>query len=180
MSAPAINFAAQFDDPTYMEQVYSALFSLLKSAVFASGVTLKSSWRAIMAPDRVNTDDQPALVLINGPIDIVQREFSLSKVTFGAVAVIYMMGDGAAAIDQAPGQIPATQANYLIWGLMNAFGQSLESTSAQPKYLQLPNTRQTLGGLVYHAWIEGKIIPEVAAQQCVITVPILMLAGPSE
>lgn len=178
MSSPTINFAAQFTDPTYLENVYLALFTLLKQSIFASNVTLQSSWRTVMAPDRVDQSQQPALVLVNGPIDIVQKEFALAKVTMGAIAVIYLWADGAAAGDQNPSNLAATQANYLIWGLMNTFNQVINQNAVTGPFMP-PYQRQTLGGLVYHAWIEGKIIPEVQAQQCVITVPILMLAGPS-
>jgi hypothetical protein len=54
----------------------------------------------------------------------------------------------------------------LIWGIRKAF----ETTP--------PYEKQTLGGLVVHAWIDGEVLPEVTSEQILITVPIYMIAGP--
>jgi len=154
----------QYEDPTYLEAVYAALFSLLQSAVFASGVKLVTSQRAVEIPDEVPIPNQPCLMQIQGPMRAEQKEFALAKWTLTAVAVIYMRADGASVGSQSP--LPATVANYLIWGIKNVF-------DTQPPY-----EKQTLGGLVYHTWIEGEVLPEIQDQQIVITIPIFMLAGP--
>lgn len=171
MSSPTFPTVVPFTDPNYLETVYQALFALLQSATFAAGVTLNKSTRAMEAPQQVAAEDQPALILINGPIDVSQGQnqtgaFSLSKVQPTAVAVIYMRADGAAPFDQDPNNTPATVANRLIWGLYNTFNTA-------PPY-----QKQELGGIVYHAWIEGAILPEIWNQQVVITIPIRILAGP--
>ncbi len=150
---------AQYDDPDYLEQVYAALFALLSAATFQSGVKLASSQRVVQIPDEVPIANQPCLMQVQGPMRPEQKEFALSKWTVTAVAVIYLRSDGTAAAVQ--------QVNYLIWGLKNAF-------NTQPPY-----EKQTLGGLVYHAWIEGEVFMETQDEQMVLTLPIFMLAGPS-
>lgn len=163
MASPAI---PQFTDPDYLNQVYASLLNLLSAAVFAGGLKLQKAIRAMEAPDQVAAEDQPALILINGPIGVVQKEFALAKVMPTAIAVIYLWTDGASPFDADPNNTPATQADRLVWGIFNAF-------NTQPPY-----QKQGMGGIVYHAWIEGDIHTEIVRQQVVITIPIRMLAGP--
>ena len=152
----------QYEDATYLEAVYAALFALLKPATAASGITLASSQRTLQVPDEIPIPQQPCLMQVNGPIRAEQKEFSLTKWTITAVAVLYMRADGSSE----PGVLPATQANNWVWATARAF-------ETQPPY-----EKQTLGGLVYHAWIEGEVLTEVQNQQIVITIPIFILAGP--
>jgi hypothetical protein len=155
----------QFENPVYIETVYATLFATLQAATFASGVSLASSQRIVELPVEVPTANQPCLMQVQGPMRVEQKEFALAKWIFTAVAVIYLRADGAAAGSQ--GVLPSTQANYLVWGIQNAF-------ATQPPY-----EKQTLGGLVYHAWIEGEIFTEIQDQQIIITIPIYILAGPN-
>lgn len=155
--------ATSYDDPKYLEDVYAALFAKLSGATFQGGLTLVTKSRVAEAPDTVPVADQPALRLVQGPMHSEQRQgFTLAKWTLSALAVIYVRADS----DASPNPLPNTVANYLIWGIKNSF-------NTQPPY-----QKQTLGGLVYHAWIEGAISPEITSEQILVTVPILMLAGP--
>lgn len=157
--------ATAFDDLTYLEQVYAALFTLLQGATFAAGITLKTSMRAFMVPDQVAPADMPALVLVEGPMRVEQKEvFGPAKWTLTAIAALYVRAEGTAAPNQSP--LSVTTANSLIWGIRKAF----ETTP--------PYQKQTLGGLVVHAWIDGEVLPDVTSEQILITVPIYMLAGP--
>src|SRR5208282_3586061 len=157
----------QYDDPSYLESVYAALLAQLETASFAGNVTLETVRRTFDVPDEIPAADQPALVLVEGGLLAEQKTaFALTKWTFSALALFYLRADPAAK--QGAGTLPVTQANYLIWGIKGSF-------DTKPPY-----GRQTLGGLVQHAWIEGMIIPEVQAEQILISIPIYMLAGPSE
>lgn len=153
----------QFTDPTYMEAVYAALLSQLKTATFGGGIKLVTAERVIEPPQQIASANQPALVLINGPVRVEQKEFALGKWTFTAVAAVYLWAEE----DQAT--LAASQANYVVWGLQAAL---LSTDRGQYE-------KQTLGGLVYHCWVEGDVLTEVQAQQVVITVPIMILAGPN-
>jgi hypothetical protein len=154
-----------FDDLTYLEEVYVALFALLQAATFAAGVKLQTSMRAFMVPDQVAPADMPALILIEGPMHVEQKVvFGPAKWTLTALAALYVRAEGTAAPNQSP--LSVTTANSLIWGIRKAF----ETTP--------PYEKQTLGGLVVHAWIDGEVLPEVTSEQILITVPIYMIAGP--
>ena len=156
---------AQYDDPGYLEAVYAALFSQLQSATFGGGITLASSLRAAIAPDESPPANQPALIQLQGPMHVEQKDaFSLAKWTFTAVAVLYARVQGAMT---AQDPLAVTTANYLIWGIKNCL-------NTKPPYQKV-----TLGGLVYHTWIEGVVSTEVSNEQMVITLPIYMLAGTS-
>ena len=154
----------QYEDPGYLEAVYAALFARLSSAVFADGSKFVTTSRVLDVPDQVSAANQPALVLAPGPLHAEQREaFSLTKWTITAIAAVYFQADGSLN----PNPLPATQAANYVWGLQAVL------LSTQPPY-----QKQTLGGLVYHAWIEGEVMMNVTEQQVVIVVPIFILPGP--
>jgi len=158
----------QFEDPNYLEAVYDALFQKLKTATFAGTLKLQTTQRAVEAPSNIQPELQPALVLINGPIHVEQKEFGLAKWTITAVAAVYIWAEGASVLDQL--QLPATMANRVVWG----FAQAIQPPNTPQMY-----GKQDLGGIVEHCWIEGAVLTEVQAQQIVVTVPIMMLAGPN-
>jgi len=154
-----------FNDPAYLETVYAALFTQLQSAIFPSGLQLQSSYRVTDTPDNVPVAQQPALYQVQGDMLVEETEhFGVAKWTATAVVVVYFRADGA--VPNNRDVLPDTVANYFVWGLMNAL-------QGMP-----PGSKQTLGDLVYHCWIDGMIVPTVADQQCIVTVPIKILLGP--
>jgi hypothetical protein len=156
----------QFNDPAYLEQVYAALFALLTSATFANGLTFETASRVVVEPAEVPPANQPALLLYPGPLDADQREqklFGVTKWTFTALAMIYIQANSQVS-DPTP--LPATLANYFIWGIQNVLTSQL-------------GKRITLGGLVDHCWIQGAVVPQVVNEQMTISIPIYILAGPS-
>lgn len=157
---------SDFYDPTYLEDVYAALFLKLAAAKFPDGSGFKFAIRAVEAPDEIASVNQPALVQVQGPLEVEQTEgFSLAKWTFTAVAVVYTRAEGTPASTQKI--LAQTTANNIVWALMLSL-------------LPAPReVRQTLGGLVYHCWLQGQAFTEVIDQQMVITVPIYILAGTS-
>lgn len=156
-----------FEDPTYLEAVYAALFNRLKTAAFAGGQAFAWSTRAFEPPDDVPPASQPALVLVQGPLHAEQREvFGPTKWTFTALAMVYVRAESTAP---EPDPLPATVANYFVWGLQNAL-----AGATPPVY-----DRQTFDGLVYHCWIEGAVSVAAQREQIVITIPIYILVGPS-
>lgn len=151
-------------DPTYLESVYAALFAQLQTATFAGGLKVQTWQRAHLVPDELPVASQPAVIQVQGPMHVEQKEvFGPAKWTVTALLVIYVRADST-ALGQNP--LPATLANYVIWGLT----QSLETTP--------PYEKQTLGNLVYHCWIEGAVSIEATREQMVFTVPIYMILGP--
>jgi hypothetical protein len=157
-----------FEDPTYLEAVYQALFALLGQATFPSGLTFKSMKRLADPPDDVPVSDQPALRVIPGPLlaehgSAQNALLGPTKWLFSALVVIYLRADASAN----PNPLPTTAANYFVWGIARV----LDTTFP-------PYEKQTLGGLVYHVWIEGNVHTEVVNEQITIAIPVLILPGP--
>lgn len=155
--------ATNFFDPTYLEKCHAALFAQVQTAQFAGGLKVKTFGRIVIPPDNVNVADMPALYQVPGPLHAHQSEFSLTKWTFVAFWLLYLRAD---ATQPTPNPLPSTEAFNLIWGIMGTL------LSAGPPY-----EKQTLGGLVYHAWIEGQVSVETSAEQIVVGIPVYMLAG---
>lgn len=154
--------ATDFFDPTYLEACNAALFAQLRTATFAGGLALRTAERTMTPPDEVPVANQPALYQVPGLLHAEAKNFALTRWTFVAYLWLYLRAE---ATQPTPAPLPATQAFYLIWGLMNVL-------APPPRY-----DKQTLGGLVYHCWIEGEISIEVANEQVVVGIPVYMLAG---
>jgi hypothetical protein len=103
--------------------------------------------------------------MVPGPSYVDQKEFALAKWVFTTILLIYLRADGNVT---DPDPLVWTQANYVIWAIMNTL-------SAGPALT--PYEKQTLGGLVTHCWIEGEVAVETESEQAVIAVPIYILAG---
>lgn len=161
--------ATDFFDPTYMEKVYAALLSQLQLNVNnnmpagAGGLTVRNFARTFTPPDNVPEANQPAMYVVPGPVHVDQKEFAMAKWLFTAIVFVYLRADSSVV---NPTPLAWTQANYIIWAIMNTL-------TAPPG----PYQKQTLGGLVYHCWIEGEIGVETQSEQVVIGIPIYILAG---
>jgi len=158
--------AIDFESPNYLEVVFAALFAKLKTAKFGGSIVVKSFQRAVQPPDQIDAANQPALLLIEGLLGESQEGlFGPAKWHLGAFAVVYLRADGSSASQQQVS--PATQANWITWGIALALGVTYP-----------PYQKQTLDGLVYHCWVDGQVSVEVVDQQVVVVVPISLLLGP--
>jgi hypothetical protein len=119
------------------EAIYTALFSLVSGS--ASFVT---TGRRVKLWSDMNPSDFPAL-FVNQRDNGYSRggEHVPAKVTLEADIIIYT----STGLD--PNVVPATELNNLLDAIDTALAPS-----------PVPNSRQTLGGLVEHCWIEGQII----------------------
>lgn len=151
-----------FEDPTYLEAVFAALFTQIQTATFPDGIAVKSWQRIIDIPDNIPVASQPTVFLVQGPYEVEERQFNIPKWTFTAGIFVVVRAEGS-AMNQNP--LPSTVANYILWGLAN----SLKATQ--------PYQKQTLGGLVENCWPEGAVIPEVASEQIILGLPVKMLPG---
>ncbi len=151
-----------FFDPTYLEAVYAALFAQIQTSTFAGGVKINQFLRAMYPPDAAAVSNQPALYQVPGPLHSISKDFALPKWVFTAILMIYLRSGSAQPV---PNPLPQTLAYYLIWGIMNSL------------LTNLPYEKQTLGGLVYHCWIEGEVGVDTASEQTTIAIPVFIDAG---
>jgi hypothetical protein len=153
-----------FESLTYLEDVYAALFALLQTATYSGGLAMRFSQRTLVPPDEVPVANSPALFLVPGPMHVEQREFALAKWILTGIIIVYVRGDSEVP---NPNPLPASLVNDVIWGIATTLA------TTQPPY-----QKQTLGGLVYHTWLEGDVTMEIGSEQLVIYLPVYMEAGP--
>lgn len=134
------------------ETIYSTLFSKL---ILATGV--KTSSRILKMYSEVDVQDQPALFQIQTGETPHQVKTMPVKWTMTVDIYLYINRGGD------PKAIPSQQLNNMIDNIENAL---------------LPNQDgfQTLGGLVSHCWINGKIQTSegILGEQEVAIIPIEM------
>lgn len=142
------------------EQIYSALFNLLKSA--ASFNTVGRIW---VPSAKLGPPQLPALFMVENRETAVQNiPGNPAKWMLEVDAIVYARNEGE---DQAPGNetyYPVTTLNNLL----DAIEAALKPSAANV---------QSLGGLVQHCWIEGKIEKDAALQgaNSMAVVPVKVL-----
>jgi hypothetical protein len=150
------------------EQIYQALYDLIKGLtwVFQSqSQSFKYTSRRMLSWDNVNIGQQPSLFVRQIRESSSQQVLALEKKLFRAQIWIYMQSAPNAGQD---GNWPSQQINPML--------DSLDSTMSGP----VPGEKQTLGGKVEHAWIDGDILvddPVAPDTQIIIFVPVSMLTG---
>lgn len=144
------------------ETVANALISLLATATINGSPAFVKVGRNAKIWSNVDAADQPAMYLIHYGDSVVQKQsFGLPKYTFHFVIMIYIRADAG------PDAVPDTVINQML----DAIGLALQSIP--------PGEKQTLGGLVENAWVEGEILIDsgILDQQCVIQIPVKVVTG---
>jgi hypothetical protein len=149
-----------YTDPDFLEQIHAGVFTLLQTAKFVGGLQFNTALRVVDTPDDVPVAAQPALYMVQGPITATQNQaFVAARWESSVVAVVYFRADGSVPSQQQV--VPDTVANNFIWGIFQAVNPGVE--------------KQTLGGIAYHCWIDGTIVPAVAEDQVILTIPLKIL-----
>lgn len=138
------------------EQVFSVLFSLLSGA---AGFATTS--RRLRLPSDVPAGQQPALFLSQGDEDADQASFGATRWRLSAHVAIYVNA----------GADPNVAPDTLLNPLVDAVEMALTPVP--------PGAKQTLGGLVDHCYIDGKVVrdPGVLDGQAFAVVPLTIVTG---
>ena len=139
------------------EQIYSALFSALQSALLSPAGPFKTVSRRWQDPSQVAPADRPALYQVQKDELAATGVNGLPinwKVTVDLV--LYTTGD------TDPSSIPSTELNSLL----DAVETAIHSTT--------PGLAQSLGGKVSHCRIEGmiEIVENVSGSMAMAVVPV--------
>ncbi len=150
--------------------VGDALLALLSTmtlpapdTLMPNGYTFRTTGRRILQWDQVT--DQPALFVHKWPESAKQNQaFPLTKWRWHYAAIIYYRTDGTMDQAFAPDQI--------VEAYLDAIDAVMQPFPGPPV-----NVRQTLGNLVWHAFIEGDVVFDSGMddQQGVIVVPISVI-----
>ena len=146
------------------EAISIALFNQLQTANGAGGAqyAFTSTDRRGQIPENVPAANQPYLGLIElGMSQVENQAQGLEKWLFHFRVLVYIRADAT------PDTIPATEINKA----MKAIVQAMRSNPI--------GERQTLGGIVDNAWIEGQILIDtgVLDQQSALLIPIVVDCG---
>lgn len=143
-------------------QVFSALFNLLKTVPAPQGYSWKMQTQDLVSWNNVDATSQPALFLHRGPQLSEQKQaFGVTKLHWRATAWVYYRTDGL----HGNGTYPDTFADAIL----DNFEQTFQTDPM--------NGRLTLGGLVWHCWLDGMVTwdPGLLDNQGVLVVPISIL-----
>lgn len=158
------------------EQIAAALFAQLQTAngtgfipgtispAFPGGVpqfNFQSTDRRGQVPENVPAANQPYLGLVQlGFSQVENQAQGLEKWLMHFRVLIYIRADASSSA------IPATQLNAALLAIVNS--------------MRVPTfERQTLGGLVDNAWIDGDVLQDtgILDQQCALLIPIVVDVG---
>ena len=144
---------------TTREDIFNALFALTAGLTWGSPAqTLAYSARRVKLWDDLPA--QPALCQAEQDEDMTQVTGLPSKTTYSASWLIYHN------VGKDPAATPATETNLILDAVQSLF------PSGDPDQVQ------TLGGLVHHCFISGKVFKDSGDLdgQALIIVPIKILA----
>lgn len=126
------------------EDVAAALFVQLQKA----NASFKTISRVVKEFSQIAPQDQPALMLTHiGEAPAQDQAFGLTRYVIFYLALVCFMGD------PTPEFIPDQVSNPLL----DALDTAMQTTP--------PGEKQTLGGLVENAWIEGRQWINTGVQQ---------------
>jgi len=130
------------------EQIYSALFALLQGAA-----NFKAVGRVWVPSNKLDPPQLPALFMVENNEHAMQTAPGRpAKWLLDVDVVIYARNEGESQAPGAESYIPETGLNNLL--------DAAESALAPAAATNV----QSLGGLVQHCWIEGKIEKAAALQ----------------
>ncbi len=142
------------------EAIEVALFAAIQSGV--AGLGFKTVSRRPRTWSQTGNEGQPALFLAPLGGSITQEQpFGLSKYILHYMVLVYTRAD------EGSDTPPQTLLNN-CWKAVNG------AIAAKP-----PGYKQTLGGLVENAWIEGEVPmgSGILDPQCALEIPIRALTG---
>jgi hypothetical protein len=146
---------------TQREQIYSALMTMLQSALLSPSGPFKTVGRRWQDPGQISPADRPALYQVQK--DEVARTSSVNSVPIswriGVDLVLYTSGDAS------PNTVPSTELNALL----DAVEAAIKAAT--------PGLAQSLGGKVCHCRIQGKIeiVENVQGTMALAVVPVEIL-----
>jgi hypothetical protein len=139
------------------EQIYSALFTVLQGALLQPAGPFKTVSRRWQDPSQISPADRPALYQVQKD-ELAATAVNGLPLNWKATVdlVLYTTGD------TDPGAIPSTELNSLL----DAMEAAIRSAST--------GLAQSLGGIVSHCRIEGKIeiVENVQGAMAMAVVPV--------
>ncbi len=144
------------------ETIYAALFAYFSGLTDGGSALFKKATRKLTVWEGVEAEDQPALLMLQKS-ELCQRQRGLpSKWTLRIDLYLYVHTGAMNDPDLIPSQI---------------FNPLMDAIEASVAIDDLSNNTCTLGGLVYHTFIDGdvEVFEGNLGDQAVVIVPITVL-----
>lgn len=161
------------------EKIFINLLTLISGTMLLDANGNPTSTPAFVTTGRrlpqvsnVSQVQQPACYIIEGEQDLLEKAIALAKYEIHCAAVILCRNEGGAQ------SIASTQLN----ALRDAFIFQLQQRGLNPDGTTISSLpgglRQTLGGVVYHARVKGRMLMNEGLQnnQAAIVMPISILS----
>lgn len=162
------------------ETMFQNLYSLLSQTMTLDGTGQPTSTPAFLTTGRklpqvsaISQAIQPALYMLEGEQDVGEKAIALPVYELHCAAVVFFRDTGG---DQG---IPSTQMNNLrdaVTFQMRERTLAADGVTVTPLLL---GNKQTLGGVVYHARVKGRVLANEGLQnnQGALVFPISILNG---
>lgn len=139
------------------EQIYSALFSILQGALLAPAGPFKTVSRRWQDPSQISPADRPALYQVQKD-ELAATATNGLPINWKATVDLVLYSTG----DTDPSAVPSSELNAL-----------LDATEAAIRSA-VPGLAQSLGGIVSHCRIQGKIeiVENVQGAMAMAVVPV--------
>ena len=166
---------------TLTEPIFVNLFSLLsQTQLLTDGVpngtpAFVTTSRTLPQVSAVSPVIQPALYIIEGEQDVIENVQAAAKYELHCAAVVLFRNE----LGPEPATPASTQLNNLRDAVIYQLQQATLAGDGTTVVTLLGGQRQTLGGLVYHARVKGRILANEGLQnnQAALVFPISILSG---
>ena len=166
---------------TLTEPIFVNLFSLLsQTQLLTDGVpngtpAFVTTSRTLPQVSAVSPVIQPALYIIEGEQDVIENVQAAAKYELHCAAIVLFRNE----FGPEPATPASTQLNNLRDAVIYQLQQATLAGDGTTVVTLLGGQRQTLGGLVYHARVKGRILANEGLQnnQAALVFPISILSG---
>lgn len=160
------------------ETIYANLYTLLsQTTTLVDGVPsdvpqFVTTGRKLPQVSNVSGVLQPALYMLEGEEDVLEKAIALAKYELHCAAVVFFRNT------EGDDGIPSQQMNALRDAVIYQLQQQTLATDGATVIPLLGGQRQTLGGVVYHARVKGRILKNegLLNNQGAIVFPISILS----
>ena len=164
---------------TPSETIFANLFSLLsQTSQLVAGVpngtpAFLTFSRRLPQVSNVGQATQPAIYVLQGEEDVGEKVIAAAKYEIHCAAIAFFRNTGG------PNEVASTQMNALRDAVIFQMQQRTLASDGTTVMPLLGGNRQTLGGVVYHARVIGKLLKNegLQNQQGAIIFPISILSG---
>ena len=168
---------------TSLETIFANLYSLLKQTELLTGgvpngtPAFVTTGRQLPQVSAISEAIQPSMYILEGEEEVVEKAIALAKYEIICAAMVFFRNPVQTATPTGPWA--STQMNNLRDAVIYQMQQQTLAADGVTVVPLLGGQRQTLGGVVYHARVKGRLLKNegLQNQQGALGFPISILSG---